>query len=102
MRKMIGDRVCLIRDHRDLRADVKINEINYFNFINMIEEDIVFQEKYLIGRKLGAGSFGAILLGTDIDTGKYVAIKFVRNIIPIFSRKNHHLTSSLNCLTRLE
>lgn len=43
----------------------------------MIEEDVIFQEKYLVGRKIGAGSFGSILLGTDLDTGKYVAIKFV-------------------------
>ena len=43
----------------------------------MIEEDIIFQDKYLVGRKLGSGSFGAILLGTDLQTGKYVAIKFV-------------------------
>lgn len=45
----------------------------------MIEEDIIFQEKYLVGRKVGSGSFGAILLGTDLETGKYVAIKFVRS-----------------------
>ena len=60
----------------------------------MIEEDIIFQDKYLVGRKLGAGSFGSILLGTDIDSGKYVAIKFVRlfskNANIIFDRKNHH------------
>jgi serine/threonine protein kinase len=31
----------------------------------------------LIGRKIGAGSFGSILLGTDLQTGKYVAVKFV-------------------------
>ena len=58
----------------------------------MVEEDIIFQDKYLVGRKLGAGSFGSILLGTDIDSGKYVAIKFVNkfsfNLIINF-RKNH-------------
>ena len=43
----------------------------------MIEDDIIFQEKYLIGRKIGAGSFGSIMLGTDLETGKYVAVKFV-------------------------
>jgi serine/threonine protein kinase len=43
----------------------------------MIEEDIIFQDKYLVGRKIGSGSFGSILLGTDLSTGKYVAIKFV-------------------------
>ncbi len=43
----------------------------------MIEEDIIFQDKYLVGRKLGSGSFGSILLGTDLSTGKYVGIKFV-------------------------
>ena len=46
----------------------------------MIEEDIIFQDKYLVGRKLGSGSFGAILLGTDLSTGKYVAIKFVSRV----------------------
>ncbi len=44
----------------------------------MLEEDIIFQDKYLVGRKVGSGSFGAILLGTDLETGKYVAIKFVK------------------------
>jgi serine/threonine protein kinase len=34
-----------------------------------------------VGRKLGAGSFGAILIGTDLETGKYVALKFVRLLI---------------------
>ena len=43
-----------------------------------MEEDIIFQDKYLVGRKLGAGSFGSILLGTDLESGKFVAIKFVR------------------------
>lgn len=43
----------------------------------MLEDDIIFQDKYLVGRKVGSGSFGAILLGTDLETGKYVAIKFV-------------------------
>ena len=33
-----------------------------------------------MGRKLGSGSFGAILLGTDLSTGKYVAIKFVSRV----------------------
>lgn len=35
----------------------------------MIDEDIVFQDKYLIGRKIGSGSFGSILLGTDLENG---------------------------------
>jgi serine/threonine protein kinase len=59
----------------------------------MIDEDIIFQDKYLVGRKLGSGSFGAILLGTDLSTGKYVAIKFVRIIAfsqnLIFNRRKH-------------
>jgi serine/threonine protein kinase len=56
----------------------------------MIEEDIIFQDKYLIGRKLGSGSFGAILLGTELSTGKYVGIKFVSNAkLVTYSRKKH-------------
>ena len=56
----------------------------------MIDEDIIFQDKYLVGRKLGSGSFGAILLGTDLSTGKYVAIKFVRiTQYLIFNRRKH-------------
>ena len=56
-----------------------------------MEEDIIFQDKYLVGRKLGAGSFGSILLGTDLETGKFVAIKFVRFII-----KYSHLGETIN------
>ena len=58
-----------------------------------MEDDIIFQDKYLVGRKLGAGSFGSILLGTDLETGKYVAIKFVRIALRIYNilhRKSHH------------
>lgn len=43
----------------------------------MLDEDVIVGGKYLIGRKIGSGSFGSILLGTDIETAKYVAIKFV-------------------------
>lgn len=58
----------------------------------MIEEDIIFQDKYLVGRKIGSGSFGAILLGTDLSTGKYVAIKFVISSFSLLSLvgKNIH------------
>jgi serine/threonine protein kinase len=59
----------------------------------MLEDDVIFQDKYLVGRKVGSGSFGAILLGTDLETGKYVAIKFVR-----FQRVNQtrHIGKNLN------
>ena len=43
----------------------------------MLDEDVIVGGKYLIGRKIGSGSFGSILLGTDIETAKFVAIKFV-------------------------
>mgnify|MGYP001597819034 CR=1 FL=1 len=43
----------------------------------MIEEDVIVGGKYLIGRKIGSGSFGSILLGTDVEKFNYVAIKFV-------------------------
>jgi len=42
----------------------------------MLDEDVIVGGKYLMGRKIGSGSFGSILLGTDIETAKYVAIKF--------------------------
>ena len=34
-------------------------------------------EKFLVGRTLGEGSFGQIQLGTNIETGDFVAIKIV-------------------------
>eukprot|EP01024_Parvocaulis_polyphysoides_P026458 TRINITY_DN240_c0_g3_i1.p5 TRINITY_DN240_c0_g3~~TRINITY_DN240_c0_g3_i1.p5 ORF type:complete len:126 (-),score=11.02 TRINITY_DN240_c0_g3_i1:52-429(-) len=37
--------------------------------------DIRIAGKYRLGRKLGAGSFGEIYLGTNIQTGEEVAIK---------------------------
>ena len=42
----------------------------------MLDEDVIVGGKYLIGRKIGSGSFGSILLGTDVETAKFVAIKF--------------------------
>jgi serine/threonine protein kinase len=47
----------------------------------MIDEDVIVGGKYLVGRKIGSGSFGSILLGTDTETAKYVAIKFVFKIL---------------------
>jgi serine/threonine protein kinase len=41
----------------------------------MLDEDVIVGGKYLIGRKIGEGSFGSILLGTDIETAKFHAIK---------------------------
>jgi serine/threonine protein kinase len=46
----------------------------------MLDEDVIVGGKYLVGRKIGSGSFGSILLGTDIETAKFVAIKFVLNL----------------------
>ena len=37
----------------------------------MLDEDVIVGGKYLIGRKIGSGSFGSILLGTDIETAKF-------------------------------
>ncbi|CDW71069.1 casein kinase [Stylonychia lemnae] len=42
----------------------------------MLDEDVIVGGKYLMGRKIGSGSFGSILLGTDIESAKFVAIKF--------------------------
>ena len=43
-------------------------------------DSIVIGEKFLVGRTLGEGSFGQIQLGTNIETGEYVAIKIVRSL----------------------
>ena len=62
------------------------------------EDDVLIFEKFLLGRKIGAGSFGSILLGTDIETAKLVAIKFVRyNILLIVSigKTQYELSSSV-------
>ena len=47
----------------------------------MADEDVYFADKYLLGRKLGAGSFGAVMLATDVDTGRYVTLKFERIVM---------------------
>lgn len=56
----------------------------------MLDEDVIVGGKYLIGRKIGSGSFGSILLGTDIETAKFVAIKFVSQIMT-----NHFLGKTI-------
>ena len=33
--------------------------------------------KYLLGKKLGGGSFGEIFLATDIESNEFVAVKLV-------------------------
>jgi serine/threonine protein kinase len=46
---------------------------------NLPPDAILIGEKFLVGRTLGEGSFGQIQLGTNIETGDFVAIKIVRN-----------------------
>ena len=59
----------------------------------MLDEDVIVGGKYLMGRKIGSGSFGSILLGTDIETAKYVAIKFVNMILmTLFSQEKPSLS----------
>ena len=50
----------------------------------MLDEDVIVGGKYLMGRKIGSGSFGSIMIGTDIETAKYVAIKFVSIIVQFY------------------
>ena len=45
---------------------------------NLPDGSIVVGDKFLVGRTLGEGSFGQIQLGTNIETGDFVAIKIVR------------------------
>jgi len=45
----------------------------------MIPEIYVGGGKYLLGKKLGAGSFGEIYLGTNKHTKEFVAVKLVRH-----------------------
>ena len=50
----------------------------------MLDEDVIVGGKYLMGRKIGSGSFGSIMIGTDIETAKYVAIKFVSIFVQFY------------------
>lgn len=43
-------------------------------------DSIIIGEKFVVGRTLGEGSFGQIQLGTNIETGDYVAIKIVSTL----------------------
>lgn len=49
----------------------------------MVDEllDIKVGEKYLLGKKLGSGSFGEIFLGTDTENNQHVAIKMVHTFL---------------------
>lgn len=69
----------------------------------MLDEDVIVGGKYLMGRKIGSGSFGSILLGTDIETAKFVAIKFVYHlfyVLIISCRKSHHYLNIRSFFTR--
>jgi serine/threonine protein kinase len=48
---------------------------------NLPDGSIVVGEKFLVGRTLGEGSFGQIQLGTNIETGDFVAIKIVCRVL---------------------
>ncbi len=50
---------------------------------NIPHDSIIVGEKFMVGRMLGEGSFGQIQLGTNIETGDYVAIKIVSLFIHI-------------------
>ena len=45
------------------------------------EKEIIIAEKYILGKRLGKGSFGQIFLGINKEDKKYYAIKFVNFII---------------------
>ena len=51
----------------------KNNEENIFEM-----SDLRIGGKYLLGKKLGSGSFGDIYLGTNLQGDEYVAIKLVK------------------------
>ena len=36
--------------------------------------------KYELGKVLGEGTFGKVQLGTDVETGKQVAVKIIKNV----------------------
>lgn len=58
-----------------------------------MDEDVIVGGKYLMGRKIGSGSFGSIILGTDIETAKFVAIKFVSQINKWIGKTRNERTS---------
>ena len=66
----------------------------------MLDEDVIVGGKYLMGRKIGSGSFGSIILGTDIETAKYVSIKFVYYNQFKYCRKNLLWVSIHNYFTK--
>ena len=47
----------------------------------MTQEIFVGGGKYILGKKLGSGSFGEIYLGTNKHTKEFVAVKLVFTII---------------------
>jgi len=44
---------------------------------NAPTDSIIIGKDFIVGKSLGAGSFGEICLGTNKNTGEYVAIKIV-------------------------
>ena len=63
-----------------------------------MDEDVIVGGKYLMGRKIGSGSFGSIILGTDIETAKFVAIKFVWYLLITFIGKTRNECTSITLI----
>ena len=52
-----------------------------------MEDIYVGGGKYILGKKLGSGSFGQIYLGTNKHTKEFVGVKLVYSLISVRNRK---------------
>ena len=57
----------------------KTPEIKSLNTMEQIPGKIA--NKYQIGKKIGAGSFGEIFAGVNLETKEEIAVKIVNNLI---------------------
>jgi len=45
-----------------------------------MEKEVIFNKRYVVHKKMGAGAYGEVHKCKDLVTGEFVAVKYMKNI----------------------